>query len=477
MLRVLSRGRTLRAGSHTRYGLWSSPRIFILAVIGSAAGLANIWKFPYLAGRYGGSAFVLAYLACVAVLGLPLMVAELMLGRHGRQTPVYALQRVAREEGLREGWCVIGWLGTITGALVLSAYSVVGGWSMAYIFRAAAGSFQGLDAVAAARLFQELTGDPERLLAWHTLFIAVTVLVVGRGLRYGIEEAVRWFVPLLLGILGVLVFYAHGQPSFDRAVDFLLRADFTRLDADGLLAALGHAFFSLSLGVGAMVVYGAYTPERVSLLGAATVVVLADTMIALLAGLAIFPVVFQAGLNASAGPGLVFQTLPLAFGAVPGGHLMGTLFFAMLLFAAWTSAISMLEPAVTYVMQRWRLDRPLAASLLGVLVWSLGLLSLLSFNLWSHLRPLGDWLALGRGTFFDVLNFFATSVLLPATGFLTAVFVGWRMSPDTSRIELGGGWGYKVWLFLIRFVTPAAVVLLFLQAMGVFDSLMDWKGL
>ncbi|MCO6442118.1 MAG: sodium-dependent transporter [Nitrococcus mobilis] len=466
MLRSLVRARPLRSKPLPRYGQWSSPFIFVLAVIGSAMGLGNIWRFPYLVGQYGGSAFVLVYLACVVAVGLPLMVAELMLGRRSRCTPIYGLLRIAREEGLSGGWSVIGWLGSVTGMLALSAYSIVGGWSMAYVFRSAAGAFHELDAVAAARLFQELTDDPERLLAWHTLFMAMTILVVGRGVRYGLEEAVRWFVPVLLTILGILVFYAHGQPSFDRAVDFLLRADFARLDATALLAALGHAFFSLSLGLGALVIYGAYAPERVSLLAVAPVVVLTDALVGLLAGLALVPVVFQAGLSVVPGPGLIFQTLPLAFGTIPGGQLMATLFFTMLVLAIWISAISMLEPAVTYVMKRWRVERSLAASLVGVLVWSLGVLSLLSFNLWSHLQPLGSWSPLGRGTFFDVLNFFVTGLLLPLTGLLTALFVGWRMSADSSRIELGGGWGYRLWLVLIRFTTPVAVVLLFLHAMG-----------
>lgn len=473
MLRSLARDWPLGKKTLARHGQWSSPSIFVLAVTGSAMGLGNIWKFPYLVGQYGGGAFVLVYLACVVVVGLPLMVAELMLGRRARSTPIYGLQRIAREEGVSGGWSVIGWLGTVTGVLALSAYSIVGGWSMAYVFRAAAGTFDGLDAVAAARLFQELTDDPERLLAWHTLFMAVTVLVVGRGVRHGIEEAVRWFLPVLLTILGVLVFYAHGQPSFGRAAGFLLRPDFARLDAYALLAALGHAFFSLSLGLGALVIYGAYAPQRAPLLMVASGVVLADTLIGLLAGLAIFPVVFEAGLSPSGGPGLIFQTLPLAFGSLPNGHLTATIFFIMLVLAAWTSAISMLEPAVTYVMDRWRLERPLAASLSGILVWSLGLLSLLSFNRWSHLHPLGSWLALGRDTIFDVLNFSVTALLLPLTGVLTAVFVGWRMSADSSRIELGGGWGYRLWLILIRFGTPLAVILLFLQAAGLVDSLLD----
>lgn len=466
MLRSLVRARPLRSKPLPRSGQWSSPLVFALALIGSAMGLGNIWKFPYLVGQYGGSAFVLAYLACVVAVGVPLMVAELMLGRRSRCTPICGVLRVAREEGLSGGWSVIGWLGSVTGMLVLSAYSVVGGWSLAYVFRSAAGAFHELDAVAAARLFQELTGDPERLLAWHTLFMAITILVVGRGVRSGLEEAVRWFVPVLLTILGILVFFAHGQPSFDRAVDFLFSPDFARLDAVALLSALGHAFFSLSLGLGALVIYGAYAPERVSLLAVAPVVVLIDTLAGLLAGLAIFPVVFQAGLSVSAGPGLIFQTLPLAFSTIPGGHLMATLFFTMLVLAIWTSAISMLEPAVTYVMRRWRVERSLAASMVGVLAWLVGVLSLLSFNLWAHLKPLGSWSPPGRGTFFDVLNFFVTGLFLPLTGLLTALFVGWRMSADSSRIELGGGWGYRLWLVLIRFVTPLAVVLLFLQAMG-----------
>ena len=474
MLRSLARQWPLHMRPSSRHGQWSSSSIFVLAVMGSALGLGNIWKFPYLVGQYGGSAFVLTYLLCVAVIALPLMVAELMLGRRSRATPIYGLQRIAREEGISGGWSVIGWLGTVTGVLALSAYSIVGGWSMAYVFRSAAGAFDGLDAVTAARLFQELTDDPERLLAWHTLFIAVTVLVVGRGLRHGIEEAVRWFLPVLVTILGLLVFYAYGQPSFERAVAFLLRPDFARLDAFALLAALGHAFFSLSLGMGALMIYGAYAPQGASLLLIAPGVVIADTLIGLLAGLAIFPVVFEAGLSPAAGPGLIFQTLPLAFATVPNGHLAATMFFIMLVLSAWTSAISMLEPAVTYLMDRWRLERPLAASLSGVVVWALGLLSLLSFNRWSHLHPLGNWLGFGRGTVFDVLNFSVTALLLPLTGVLTAVLVGWRVSADSSRIELGGGWGYRLWRFLIRFATPLAVILLFLQAAGLVDLLLDW---
>jgi NSS family neurotransmitter:Na+ symporter len=451
--------------------------VFILALTGTAVGLGNVWRFPYLVGEYGGSAFILLYLACVLVVGLPLMVAELVLGRRGRRGPVSSVRRIADQEGRSGAWTVIGWSSLAAGVLLLSAYSVVGGWSIAYIFRATSGAFSGLDSIGAARLFRALTDDPERVLAWHTVFIAVTVLVVGRGLRHGLEEAVRWFMPLLLLLLVVLVFYARDLEAFPAAAAFLLRPDFSHLSTEAFIAALGHAFFSLSIGFGALLAFGAYSEQRTPLVATAVIVVLADTAIALLAGLAIFPLVFQAGMGAGSGPGLIFQTLPLAFGSIPGGRYIGAVFFAMLAVAAWTSAFAMLEPAVAALTERGRMHRSVAASVMGVVVWALGLVSVLSFNVWSHIRLFDQWTGPGRGTLFDILTFVATSILLPATGLAMAVFVGWRVSANTLRLELGGGWGYRVWLILVRFVTPVAVVVVFLQATGLLRTLAGWKSL
>ena len=296
------------------HGAWSGRLALVLAVTGSTVGLGNVWKFPYLAAQNGGGAFVLVYLGCVALIGLPLMVAELMLGRRGRGSPVTTLRTVALEEGRTPRWGLAGWLALAAGFLILSTYSVVAGWALAYVFRSAGGMFNGLDALGAARLFRELTSDPERLIAWHTVFMAVTVGVVARGVRHGIEEAVRWFVPGLLVILVALAVYAYRFGAFEEAVAFLFLPDFAALDAQGVLAAMGHAFFSLSLGMGALIAYGAYTDDSVPLLPMACTVVVLDTVVALLAGLVTFPLALAGSLEPASGPGLVFQVLPTAFG-------------------------------------------------------------------------------------------------------------------------------------------------------------------
>lgn len=454
---------------HSVHGQWSSRFIFVVALVGSAVGLGNVWKFPYLAGENGGGAFVLVYLLCTAFIGLPLMAAEILIGRRARRSPIVAMRNLALEEGRSSLWAGVGWLATVAAVLILAAYSVVGGWAMAYVFRAASGAFVGVDAYQASQLFRHLTGDPERLLAWHTLFVAVTVMVVARGVRYGLEEAVRWFMPLLIGLMLLLVWYAWRYGAFAQAVDFLFRPDFSALGAGAVLAALGHAFFTLSLGMGAVMAYAAYAGERVPVLQVSLMVVLADVAVALLAGLATFPLVFSNGLAPSSGPGLVFETLPLAFGAMADGEVYGTLFFAMLMFAAWTSSISLLEPAVAYLVERWRVERPLAASYLGITVWTLGLIPVFSFNIWSHVRPLEHWPLFQGRTLFDLMNFVSTNLMLPVVGLAVAIFAGWRLAGDTSRLEMGRTLGYRLWLVVIRFITPVAVLIVLLNSTGVVD--------
>lgn len=449
------------------HGFWSGRLALVLAVTGSTVGLGNVWKFPYLAAQNGGGAFVLVYLGCVALIGLPLMVAELMLGRRGRGSPVTTLRTVALEEGRSPLWGLAGWLALTAGFLILSTYSVVAGWALAYVFRSAGGLFNGLDPLGAARLFRELTSDPERLIAWHTVFMVVTVGVVARGVRHGIEEAVRWFVPALLAILVALAVYAHRFGAFPEAVAFLFVPDFEALGAEALLAAMGHAFFSLSLGMGALIAYGSYTDDNVQLLPMACTVVVLDTAVALLAGLVIFPLALASSLELASGPGLVFQVLPTAFGTMPGGAVVGTLFFAVLVLAAWTSAISLLEPAVAFAVERLRIDRGLAATLVGGAAWLLGVGSLLSFNLWSRVRATRELPLLGDQTLFEFVNTLATSVLLPVSGLLLALFVGWRLSAMSARVELGDGWGYGLWLFTLRLLTPLGMLVVLLHALGV----------
>jgi NSS family neurotransmitter:Na+ symporter len=449
------------------HGLWSSGPIFVLAVTGSAVGLGNVWKFPSMVGANGGGAFFLLYLLCLAVIGLPLVAAEIMLGRRGRHSPVNTMAALAAEEGRSGLWQALGWMQLLTSCLLLATYSVVGGWAMAYVFRAASGMFVDLDPLQAAEVFQGLIRDPERLLAWHTLFMAVTMMIVARGVRWGLEEAVRWFMPMLLGLLLLLAGYtAAATGYFEQAVSFLFTPNFEQFTWDSLWRALGHAFFTLSLGMGVVMTYGAYLPDQVSIFRASVFIVVADTFIAVLAGLVVFPVIFAYDLAATSGPMLTFQTLPLAFGQMPNGTWFGTLFFLLLMFAAWTSAIGHLEPTVAYLVERG-MDRPLATSYVGVSVWALGIVSLLSFNVWEHITPLQQFEVFRHSTLFDVFNYVAANLLLPLGGLAVAVFAGWQVSRMSSQLQLGEGRSYRLWLFAIRFVTPIALLLVFAHAIGV----------
>jgi NSS family neurotransmitter:Na+ symporter len=282
------------------HGQWSSKFAFILAATGSAVGLGNIWKFPYITGDNGGGAFVMVYLLCILVIGIPIMMAEVMLGRRGRQSPINTMTTLAREAGASPYWRWIGWMGVVAGFLILSYYSVIAGWALAYVFRAASGAFNGVGSEEVQRMFSRLVSDPERLLAWHTIFMLMTTLVVARGVRGGLEKAVRILMPALFLILVILVGYAMNTGHFEQGLNYLFTPDFSRLSTDGVLIAMGHAFFTLSLGMGAIMVYGSYLPEKASIAGTTLTIALLDTLVAVLAALAIFPIVFANGLRPDA---------------------------------------------------------------------------------------------------------------------------------------------------------------------------------
>jgi NSS family neurotransmitter:Na+ symporter len=443
------------------HGEWSSRWAFILAAAGSAVGLGNIWKFPYLAGENGGGAFVLVYLACVALVGVPIMMAEIMLGRRGRRSPINTMRELAREERLSRHWQWLGWGGVVAAFLILSYYSVIGGWTIAYALRLAAGAFSGHSAGAVAAVFDAFVSDPERLLAWHTVFMAMTTIVVSRGVRSGLEQAVRYMMPALFVILLLLVGYAMASGAFREGLAFLFAPDFGRIDGWVVVAAVGQAFFSLSLGMGAIMVYGSYLPERASIARSALSVALADTAVALLAGMAIFPIILANGLSPAQGVGLAFKSLPLAFAQMPGGALFGALFFVLLVFAAWTSAISLMEPVVAYLVENRGWSRVHASAWVGSAIWLLGVGTILSFNLWS------GYTLFGGMTFFDLIDFAASNVLLPAGGLMIAVFAAWRISEAARREELAlGEAGYLLWRFLTRYVTPLAVAAVLLNVTG-----------
>lgn len=449
------------------HGQWSSRWIFLLAATGSAVGLGNIWKFPYVAGENGGGAFVLVYILCIALIGVPIMMAEIMLGRRGRQSPINTMHTLAVEENKNPRWQYLGWLGVAAGFLIMSYYSVIAGWTMAYIFRTGTGMFAGATAENVEALFSQLVSDPERLLAWHTLFLIMTTVVVSRGVKSGLEQAVRFLMPALLILLLVLVGYAISTGEyFNQGLRFMFEPDFERLTASGILAAMGQAFFSLSLGMGAIMVYGSYLHRQTSIAWAALSISVADTLVAMLAGLAIFPLVFANGLDPVQSVGLVFKTLPLAFGHMPGGSFFGTLFFLLLVFAAWTSAISLVEPAVAYLVENRGMSRAKASAWVSSMIWLLGIGSLLSFNYWSDATLFGM-------TFFGLVDYLTSNIMLPLGGLFIAIFAGWVLwrSSSIEEFDMGDGFWYQLWLILVRFVAPVAVIIVFLNATGALNWL------
>ncbi|MBQ27246.1 MAG: sodium-dependent transporter [Nitrospiraceae bacterium] len=449
------------------HGQWSSRWTFILAATGSAVGLGNIWRFPYITGENGGGAFLFIYVLCVLVVGIPIMMAEVMLGRRGRQTPINTMLTLAREEGRSEWWQCIGWMGIVAGFLVLTFYSVVAGWTLAYVVHAATGTFNGTTTEGARTIFTQLISDPKQLLAWHTVFMALTIMVVSRGVTGGLERTVRFLMPTLFIILIVLVGYAMTTEKFIDGLVYLFTPDFSKISAAGVFIALGQAFFSLSLGMGAIMIYGAYLPQQTSIANTSCTIAFIDTFIAILAGMAIFPIVFTYALEPSEGSGLIFKTLPIAFGQMPFGQLVGTLFFILLVFAALTSAISLLEPAVTWLVENHGMTRIMATLSSGMLAWFIGIGCLLSLNVWAGITIFGL-------TFFDIVEGFTANILLPLGGLLMAVFASWLMSHKSTvdELALGDGTLYSAWQITLRYIAPVFVALIFLNAVGLleFDS-------
>jgi len=444
------------------HGEWSSRLAFILAAAGSAVGLGNIWKFPYMAGENGGGAFVIIYLLCIVLLGLPIMMAEVMLGRRGRQSPINTMKALAKQENANKAWGLLGWCGVVAGVLILSYYSVIAGWSLSYVLESVSGSLDGISETQAGAMFNSLVSNPLTLICWHTVFMIMTMLVVARGVNNGLEVAVKFLMPALAVLILILIAYSISQGNFLLGVEFLFTPDFSKIGPEVLLDAMGQAFFSLSLGMGAIMIYGSYLAQKASIARTTFAVALADTSIAILAGLAIFPIVFSYQLEAAQGPGLIFNTLPLAFGQMPGGIIFGTLFFVLLVFAAWTSSISLIEPAAAWLVERRGLTRLKASIICGSITWIVGLGTVFSFNIWQTYTLFGK-------TVFDLLDFLTSNIMLPLGGLFIAIFVGWCMRESSVRDEMAisNSTFYDLWRVLLRYIAPVAVSLIFLRVIGV----------
>ena len=443
------------------HGTWERRWTFILAATGSAVGLGNIWKFPYMTGENGGGAFVLIYLVFIAAIGIPVMLAEIMLGRRGRHSPINTMRTLAREEDASKFWSGIGWLGALSGVLILSFYSVIAGWAFAYVFRILTG---GLLAEAdIPGQFGAFVGDPTLNILWHSAFMLLVVVVVARGIHKGLETAVRILMPVLFIMLLGLLVYAIINGSFAEAARFMFRFDPGKLTADAILSALGHSFFTLSLGMGAIMAYGAYMARGESLGKTVVTIGILDTTVAIVAGLVIFSIVFANGLDPAAGPSLMFQTLPVAFSQMPGGVILGSLFFVLIVFAAWSSAISLAEPTVAWAVESTNMNRLTATLAVCVPTWLLGMACALSLNAWSDITILGSGIL-------DFLDKLTTNVMLPLGGMLIAIFTGWimRRSIVTKEVKMKNFNLFNVWVVMVRIVAPIGI------AIVMYNSLSGW---
>lgn len=438
---------------------WSSRFGFLMAAVGAAVGLGNIWKFPYVAGLSGGGAFVLVYLLAVLLVALPILMAEVALGRWGRKSPPKSMEIIAENQGRSRTWAIAGWLGMLSAYLIASFYCVIAGWSVAYIFKAANGDFSGQGAESINRLFDELLADPVAMTFWHGLFVLVCALILSKGIQKGVERAAKILMPLLFILLLAMVIYGAIEGDMPAAAKFLFSFDFSAITPEVVVLALGQAFFSIGVAIGLMMIYGAYLPREVSIGRSALIIAGMDTAVALIAGLAIFPIVFAHGLDSAEGPGLIFVSLPIAFGAVTGGVLFGTLFFILLFFAALTSVIGAVEPMISWWQERFNLARWKAAALVSGSIFLLGICTVWSFNLWSGWRPLAAIEKYSEYGYFDLLVHITTNVMMPLGGLLLAIFTGWMIKPEAIARELNikNQALFRAWFWLIRWLAPISI--------------------
>lgn len=446
------------------HGMWSSRLAFILAATGSAVGLGNIWRFPYVTSDNGGGAFVLIYLGCILLVGLPIMWTEIVIGRRGRMSPINSIRELADDAGRSRKWMSLGVIGILAGFLILSFYSVVAGWTLHYGFHYLKELFGGAGITDPEATFSTLLGNAGELTFWHGLFMLMTVGVVAFGVEKGLERAIRILMPLLFVLLLVLLGYAMNTGHFTDAVAFLFQPDWSRVSGDMIVTAMGQAFFTLSLGMCAIMTYGAYLPSGVNIPRVGVTIAATDTVVALVAGLAIFPIVISFGLDPEGGgAGLIFTSLPLAFAEMPFGILYGTLFFLLLSVAAWTSSISLMEPATAYIVEATNLSRKGAALCVAALAWIMGLASVFSFNLWAEVT-------IAERSVMGAIEYLANDVMLPVGGLLTALFGGWVLSRRITREELDRkmpDWAYNAWLWLTRIITPALILVVLASLAGI----------
>lgn len=456
-------------GATQREG-WSSRKAFVLAAIGSAVGLGNLWRFSTEAGTNGGSAFVLFYMLCVVLVGLPVLLSETLIGRHGQTSAPESVRKLAAESNASKHWGLLATMGVIGALLILSFYCVVGGWVLYYVWvffgdliqtGVSGGAFEGRPAADIEGLLPALFGDAGLMVGCGLAFLAITGFFVGRGVSSGIEWVASWLMPAFFVLLVLITIYGLATGAAAEAITFLFTPDFSKLTPDVMLAALGQAFFSLSLGMASMITYGAYVGRDVNLASTSGIIGGADTLVALIGGLCIFPIVFAAGLSVSAGPGLMFQSLPVAFQAMPFGSLIGLAFFIMVAFAALTSSVSLMEPSIAWLKRLTGLGRVTSTLIICGIAGVLGILAALSFNELADFHPLGFIPIFAEANFFDALDGVTAKIMMPLGAILVCVFVGWIADAKLIDDENGlDGALHQIWRFLVRFLCPVVLGLI-----------------
>ncbi len=435
--------------------IWKGNATFILAAAGSAVGLGNIWKFPYMVGSNGGSAFVFVYLVCLLAIGLPVMVSEIFIGKYGRKSPINSLKKLSKDLNLIQKWYYLGVLGAIAGLLILSFYSVFAGMAFSYIFKIFPSGLENPSSYSSA-YFESLSASPIALIFWHSIFLLFTCLIVGFGVVKGIGRSVNILMPFLFIFLIAISIYSGLTGNLKSTVDFLFSPNFSALTPNVVLSAMGQAFFSLSIGMGAIMAYGAYMPEKQVIGKTVLMIIFLDTFVAIAAGIAIFPIVFSNEyLEISAGPGLIFETLPVAFYYLPFGGLFSIIFFILISIAALSSSISLLEPFTAWIEERGNIKRKIIVMFLGISTWILGLGSIFSFNIWSEIIFFGL-------NFLELLDYLTNNIMLPMGGFLVTILVGWLIPGDflQKKIEMRH-WQFSIFKFFLKYISAGSIVLIF----------------
>lgn len=433
---------------------------FVLATAGAAVGLGNLWRFPFITGENGGAAFILIYLACVFLIGVPIITAEITIGRMGHMSPIGAARAIIKRQKVSRFWMIVGYLSLAVPFFGFTYYSVVAGWSLNYAVEAGLGSFDGFSSEASGGFFTGFAAKPWHNILLQGLVILLTAYVVGRGLKNGIEKAVKIMMPALFLMLVLMMVYGMFSGGFGQAVDFLFTPDFSNITPKTFMLALGQAFFSVGVGVGFMMTYGAYLPAAADIPKSAVIIASVDTVVALLAGLAIFPIVFASGLSPAEGPGLVFITMPVAFGGMAFGAILGAMFFLLLFVAAFTSTIAMLEPIISYMEERFDKARPILAFSAAALIWAVGIFPALSNGVLSDVRPLSFIAGLEERDIFGAFDFFVTSILIPVNALMISLFAGWVIHVTAFKKELNqtSDLAFAIWRVLIKFLAPLAVI-------------------